>query len=68
MKKIAFYIIERPIVANNPPYGGEVKDNEDIHDNLAPIEVRKYCLLPYLFTYRSWIFYSRIGTIVRVFL
>ncbi len=37
MKKLAFYIIERPITMN--VYGGEVKDNEDAQDNLAPIEV-----------------------------
>lgn len=40
MKKSAFYIIERPTVANNYGGEGEVKDNEDLHDNLAPIEVR----------------------------
>lgn len=37
MKKVAFYIVERPNVQNND--GGEFKETNSDHDNLAPVEV-----------------------------
>lgn len=39
MKKVTFYIIERPAVHND---GSEFKDSGDHEINLAPIEVRYY--------------------------
>lgn len=38
MKKMAFYIVERPVLQNNND-GGEFKDNNSDNDNLAPFEV-----------------------------
>ncbi len=37
MKKVAFYIVERPVIQNND--NGEFKETNSDHDNLAPVEV-----------------------------
>lgn len=34
MKKVAFYIVERPVIQNND--NGEFKETNSDHDNLAP--------------------------------
>ena len=40
MKKMAFYIVERPIYASSSYSAGEFKEDETIENiNLAPIEV-----------------------------